>query len=86
MRLDSDQLRTLVQAAASPAGVFLRGLMEAELAETDVALRTADADQVMRLQGKAKCLVEWLERFEKAGENYARVVSRRIATPIDSTA
>jgi hypothetical protein len=80
MHYDAAQLDFLKRLGMSPDGQQLLGLIQAEIAACNLTLRTSTGEQLLREQGKALFLDEFLQRMTRPTS--AQIVSRR-PTPID---
>jgi hypothetical protein len=80
MHYDAAQLDFLKRLGMSPDGQQLLGLIQAEIAACNLTLRTSTGEQLLREQGKALFLDEFLQRMTRPTS--AQIVSRR-PTSID---
>lgn len=78
MKLDSTELDVLRRFARLPEGERWLKLLQRNLAETDVRLRTAIGDDLLRTQGRAQLLAELIAQVDTAEEKLARAPTRRI--------
>lgn len=75
MKLDSTDLDVLRRFACLPEGERWVKILQRNLAETDVRLRTAIGDDLLRTQGKAQLLAELLSQVTGAGEKLERAAT-----------
>ena len=83
MRYDATQVDVLKRLGKSPDGQQLIALIQAEIAECNGALRKATGEGLLREQGKALWLDEFLQRLTRPES--AQIVSRR-PMPTDTAA
>ena len=76
MKLDSTDLDVLRRFACLPEGERWVKILQRNLAETDVRLRTAIGEDLLRTQGKAQLLAELLSQVTGAGEKLERAATR----------
>lgn len=77
MKLDSTDLDVLRRFAVLPEGARWVSILTRNLAETDVRLRTAIGDDLLRTQGKAQLLAELISQVTQAEEKLERAATRR---------
>lgn len=66
MRLTADHLHTLERLSKSPDVKFVVDIMKFELADWDAKLRVLTGDELLRAQGHAQTLAEWIKRLDPA--------------------
>lgn len=77
MRLDSTELDMLRRFARLPEGERWVAILKRNLAETDVRLRTAIGDDLLRTQGKAQLLAELISQVVEAEEKLEKPATTR---------
>jgi len=75
MHYGAAQLEFLKRLGMSPDGQQLIGLIQAEIAACNLTLRTSTGEQLLREQGKALFLDEFLQKMTEAKS--AQTVPRR---------
>ncbi len=83
MRYDAAQLDILTRLGKSPDGQQLIALIQTEIAECNSTLRKSTGEGLLREQGKALWLDEFLQRLTQP-ESVQRVPRR--PTPLDPAA
>lgn len=82
MGLSTTDLEYLRRFARSPDGRQWLDILQRNLAETDVKLRTTIGDDLLRTQGRAQLLAELIDQVTKAEAVLARAAPRRqVAAP-----
>lgn len=64
MHLGESELQFLARLGKSPEGLRLLGLIQAEIASCNTELRKASGESLLRAQGKALWLDEFVQRLE----------------------
>jgi broad specificity phosphatase PhoE len=78
MGLSTTDLEYLRRFARSPDGRQWLDILQRNLAETDVKLRTTIGDDLLRTQGRAQLLAELIDQVTKAEAVLARATPRRL--------
>lgn len=84
-QLTRDDLEFLRRFARLPEGRQLITLYQRNLAETDVRLRTAIGDDLLRMQGRAQLLAELIAHVTEAEKSIERSTPRRAIAGPDGT-
>lgn len=84
-QLNRDDLEFLRRFARLPEGRQLITLYQRNLAETDVRLRTAIGDELLRTQGRAQLLAELIAQVTEADKSLERATPRRLVASQDGT-
>lgn len=79
MGLSTNDLEFLRRFARMPEGKALVDLLQRNLAETDVKLRTTIGDELLRTQGRAQLMAELIDQVTKAEATLARANPTRRA-------
>lgn len=86
MKLLTTDLDFLRRFSRTPEGRQWLDILQRNLAENDVRLRTTIGDELLRTQGRSQLLAELIDQVEKAEEALARATPRRpVAMPAQYT-